>query len=177
MFEFYNHLIQRCKNYPEIFGVVDHENEIFTRYIYNLSGEIIGYQRYNWRADKFKNNDPKGRYYTYVSKVDNKTELCVMGLETFDSRRHIIYVVEGGFEQASAVSCGFNCVATLTNTTKRIDGWLKTNHLTSVALCQPDKASMLLARNTDYHIVLPKDLDDLTYDELQELIKTENWIK
>lgn len=168
--EFVKHLTSRCKQDPEKLGAVDHDLELFTRYIYNLSGQIVGYQAYNWQADKKPRNDVNGRYWTWLSKPDDKTTaIGVMGLE------HVrwgeaLYLVEGQFEQATAAAYGLNCVAVLTNNPKHLKNWLFSYPGKVVALCQDDTAGHKLANLADRSVMLPKDLDEMSKEEVLSLL-------
>jgi hypothetical protein len=164
--EFLTHLHHRCKQPAEHLGVVDAEQELFTRYIYNLSGQVVGYQAYNWRADKKPKKDVTGRYWTWLSKTDGKTTaLGVMGLE------HVrwgetLYLVEGQFEQATAAAYGLNCVAVLTNNPKHLRNWVAAYPAPVVALCQDDAAGRKLANLADRAVMLPRDLDELNQEQV-----------
>jgi hypothetical protein len=168
--KFVKHLTARCKQDPESLGVVDHDNQLFTRFIYNLSGKVVGYQAYNWRADKKPRNDISGRYWTWLSKPDSKTTaIGIMGLE------HVrwgeaLYLVEGQFEQATGAAYGLNCVAVLTNNPKHLKNWLACYPGPVVALCQDDAAGRKLANLADRAIILPQDLDELSREQVLTLV-------
>lgn len=172
MTTFLSHLQSRCGQDPHALGIVDLEKELFTRYIYNLSGQIVGYQAYNWKADKRPKNDITGRYWTWLSKPDGKTtKVGIMGLEHLRWGEPL-YLVEGQFEQAVAVSYGLNCLAVLTNNPKHLKNWLYSYPGQVTALCQDDAAGRKLASIADASVLLPKDLDELSRDEALNLILT-----
>jgi hypothetical protein len=167
--EYYQHLFSRCKQDPEQLGVVDYHNEIFTRFIYNRSGQVVGYQAYNWLADKKPRNDATGRYWTWLTKIDGITKLGLMGLE------HVrwgetLYLVEGQFEQATAAAYGLNCVAVLTNNPKPLKNWIFSYPGLVVALCQDDQAGRKLANLADRAVMLHKDLDEMSKEEVKFLL-------
>jgi hypothetical protein len=165
--EFLDHLYSRCKQDPEKLGVVDHDLELFTRFIYNLSGQIVGYQAYNWRADKRPKNDVTGRYWTWLTKNDKKsTMIGAMGLEHI-KWGEALYLVEGQFEQATAAAYGLNCVAVLTNNPKHLKNWVFSYPGEVVSLCQDDQAGRKLANLADRAVMLPKDLDEMTREEVR----------
>lgn len=171
--DFYNHLYNRCKQAPEGLGVVDYDNEMFVRYIYNFSGQIVGYQRYNWKAGKTKSNAAEGRYFTWLTKYDGKhSALGLLGVETI-KYGDTLYFVEGQFEQATADAYDLNCVAVLCNNPKQLKSWIRAYPGKTVALCQNDAAGMKLKNLTSDFIVLPKDLDEMTKEEVLKLIEEE----
>jgi hypothetical protein len=163
---FLEHLTSRCKACPVVYGQVDEESELFTRIIYNLSGKIVGYQQYNWKADKKVSNDSKGRYWTYLSKQDKVTALGLVGVESFVWGLPV-YLVEGQFEQATAQSYGLtNVVAVLCNNPKPLRNWIYVYPGTVTALCQNDPAGKKLAVVAGGRALhLSKDLDEYTEEE------------
>ncbi len=113
----YEHLLSRGLDPKRYQCVVDEEEYVATFFLFNLSGQITGYQRYNPRAEGKKVNDPKlGRYFTYTPRgVD-----AILGLETNRGAAGTpLFVVEGLFKQAAIINAGFDCIATLTSDPKR----------------------------------------------------------
>jgi DNA primase len=166
MSEFLQHLWSRCKGDPNEFGFIDRVNELYTRFIYNTSGQIVGYQKYNHRADKNKRNSPsEGRYFTYFG--EGKTG-C-MGIENITPNLPL-YIVEGMFEQITATQYSLNCVAVLGNHPKHLRNYFACYPHNIIALCQDDKAGHMLGKLADKSIILPYDLDDMTIDEVIKLI-------
>jgi hypothetical protein len=48
---------------------VSWDRQVASSLLFNLSGQVVGYQNYRWAATKQKDNHPKySRYYTWVSK-------------------------------------------------------------------------------------------------------------
>lgn len=109
------HLLGRGLDPDEYQVTLDEEEYIATFYLFNLSGQITGYQRYNPRSTDKKCNDPiAGRYYTYTPRgVD-----AIFGLET-DNGRGPLFAVEGVFKQAAIHLAGFNAISVLTSNPKR----------------------------------------------------------
>jgi len=164
--KFYEHLLGRCKQAPEQLGSLDFDEELFTRFMYNLSGQVVGYQTYNWRADKLKHNDARGRYFTWLTKTAPKQSMLgLMGLESL-RWGETLYLVEGQFEQATANAYGLNCLAVLCNNPKHLKNWVASYPGKVVALCQDDSAGRDLANTAHDSVLLPKDTDELTKDEV-----------
>lgn len=154
-------------------GVVDTENEIFTRHIWNHTGQLVGYQSYNWRAEKKVSNDPKGRYWTWLTKTSPEKGYRMFGMIGSDLITYgdTLYLVEGQFEQATAYAYGLNCVAMLCNNPKHLIPWLYAYPGKIIALAQNDKAGLKLGNIADKMIILPRDLDEMTKPEVMTLLE------
>lgn len=154
--------------------------DVATFLLFNLSGQIVGYQQYRPFAPKTMNNDPHlGRYYTYVSKIHGlpgnrkANELACWGLETFNYRQDILFITEGIFDSCVLHNFGFPSIALLTNDPKQFSGWLTTiRDRVKIAICDNDDAGRKLAKMGDYAIFTEKkDLGEMAYDEVATLIK------
>lgn len=91
---FTQHLIRRglTSNYTDKV-YIDLFSEIVTFPLWSCTGQLLGYQKYDWRSDKLRNNDCKGKYHTYR----RKDWLTFWGLELIDlSSAEPLYIVEGG---------------------------------------------------------------------------------
>lgn len=78
--------------------------------LYNLSGKLVGYQRYMPLNEKLCSNNPYGRYFTYRSN----DEICIFGLETYKSDA-TVFIVEGIFDAVRLTRRGCTAFAVLTN--------------------------------------------------------------
>lgn len=135
----------------------------------NLSGQFVGYQQYNFLADKTRRNDPKeGRYYTH------KTEgtLVVFGVESLHLTPHLVFLVEGMFDAARLCSRGFSALAVLSNNpTQDLKGFLKCLNRKVVVLCDNDAPGLKLAKFGHEAVVLTShDVGDSTEEELDNLL-------
>ena len=78
------HLLSRDLDPEKYTGMhVVEEEELLWVPLWNLSGQLVGYQTYRPKASK---NDralkPElMKYFTYVSKVDNKSRLAAFGFD------------------------------------------------------------------------------------------------
>lgn len=152
------------------FGFDDEAREA-TFYLYNLSGKLVGYQRYSPDLDKKKNNDPKDcRYYTYLPAGTDG----VFGLDLLNKEDRTIYIVEGLFKAATLHRLGFNAVAVLTSTPKRLKPWFRIMKATwnLVGIGDNDPAGEKLVRMVGKGFTSPKDLDEMTDQEVYELLGT-----
>lgn len=136
--------------------------------LYNLMGQLVGYQNYRPHATKKKTNDPReARYYTHVSQ---KT---VWGLEYLDPKQPVLFVVEGVFDAVKLVELGYNAVATLSNDPKAVAYMLWSLPYKKVVLCDNDPAGRKLAKYGDTYVVCPKgkDLGELTFEETKLFVE------
>lgn len=148
---------------------VNWEKEIVTFPLWSSTGQLLGYQQYDWRADKLRNNDFKGRYYTYR----RKDWLSFWGLDSIDlSSTEPLYVVEGIWDAVSVMSAGYRCIAVLSNNPQQLKNLLNCLPCKTVALCDGDKAGKMLSRVCDDRIVLPDGVDcnDMSSIEIKEML-------
>jgi len=167
------HLKQRRLTPGLYSGVWLNEHEdICTFGLWNLSGQLVGFQQYRPLALKKINGRPsEAKYFTLLSKVDGKAKLGVFGLDTLDPLNRIVFLVEGIFDAAPLHQKGANALATLTNNPKHLASWLKSLGYWTVALCEGDNAGKKLATVADEAIFLPEGLDpgdmpDSWFDQL-----------
>lgn len=149
----------------------DWEDELLTFPLWSSTGQLLGYQQYDWREDKLCNNDSKGRYYTYR----RKDWLTFWGLEFIDlSSTEPLYVVEGIWDAFSILNSGHRCIAVLSNNPQQLKNLLRCLPCKTIALCDGDKAGEMLSRVTDQRISLPtdKDCNDLSLSEIKDLISS-----
>ena len=147
----------------------DLETKILTFPLWSCTGQLLGYQQYDFKADKLRDNDTKGKYYTYR----RKDWLSFWGLEFIDlSSREPLYVVEGTWDAISVMNVGYRCIAVLSNNPQQLKGFLNTLPCKTIALCDGDKAGKMLSRVCDERILLPagRDCNDMTENELKEII-------
>lgn len=168
---FTKHLIRRglsSKYTNNVF--IDRFEEIVTFPLWNCTGQFLGYQKYDWKADKLRNNDNKGKYYTYR----RKDWLTFWGLDLIDlSCKEPLYIVEGVWDAVSVNNAGFKCIAVLSNHPKQLKNLLNCLPCKTVALCDGDDAGKMLSKVTDECISLPKKVDcnDMSTDEIKILLK------
>lgn len=148
-----NHLKSRSLDttlYPDL--VVDEASQTATFYLWNLSGQLVGYQQYKPFAPKndktLKPSDLK--YFTYLSKPDGKkSALSAWGLQLLDKSKPYLFLVEGVFDAVKLHRMGLNALAVLTCDPKHLSSWLKTMNYRLVPVCEGDKAGQKLAKLSD----------------------------
>lgn len=164
------HLKDRHLNVALHRPAVDHDNTVVTFMLWNLSGQLCGYQQYRPNADKQPQNDPRnGRYFTY-SKKDT---VAVWGVESLDLTPGLVFVTEGVFDAARLTERGVSAVAVLSNNpSSSVRNWLKSLGRKVVAVCDNDAAGRKLASVGDQHVFTQgKDLGDSSDDFVDQLVK------
>lgn len=145
--------------------------EVATFYLYNLSGQIVGYQQYRPEADKTKKNNPKeGRYYTYISK----DKIGVFGLESLHLTPGIVFVTEGIFDSVRLTKIGLSSIATLCNSpSKELINFIRSLGRQVIVVCDSDEAGKNLSKSGDYSIVVEgfKDLGEASDDYVNSVAK------
>lgn len=145
------------------------DDETASFLLFNLSGQVVGYQQYRPHAPKsFPNNPKLGRYYTYAK---NKT--AVWGLETFYFRNDVLFLTEGIFDACKLHNLGLPAIAVLSNDPKSLKSWLFALPRTVVAVCDNDAAGKKLAKLGQLVVVPPdgKDLGDMTNLQVKQLVE------
>ena len=141
--------------------------------IWNLSGKMVGYQRYNPNGRKDRCNDPKrNKYFTYISKTDKRIELAVWGLQLLNPQKKRIYLLEGVFKACRFHNYGLNAFAVLGNDPKHLKSWLATLGYEIFSVCDGDKAGRKLAKYGEKSLMLPDGVyvDDMTEREFLVLL-------
>lgn len=147
-------------------------DEVATFPLWNLSGQLVGYQQYRPFASKQPNNDPRnGRYFNCL-KGDR---VGVWGLESW-SLTNTLFLTEGVFDAARLTSKNASAVAllsyTVSSSTKK---WLHIvkQHRRVVAVCDNDASgSKLASLGTLSHTVSDyKDLGESSDEYVQQLLK------
>lgn len=150
--------------------VVDSDNGVATFYLWNPSGQIVGYQQYRPLAGKDRKNDPKeGRYFT----IRNHSTLAVWGVESLHLTPNVLFVTEGIFDAARLTKKGVSAIAVLSNNpTADLKNWLVCLNKTVVVVADNDTAGQKLVKFGDYHTYTKsdKDLGDCSDSEVDDII-------
>lgn len=150
--------------------IVDEEAGLATFLLYNLSGQITGYQQYRPWADKQKKNNPReGRYFTYR----NRSMVTVFGLESVHLTPSLVFVTEGIFDAVRLTERGVSALAALSNDpTLDVRNFLTCLGRRVIVVCDADKAGRKLARlGHDVVYTADKDLGDSAEEFVDELVK------
>ena len=124
--------------------VLDEENQVATFYLWNLSGQLCGYQQYRPTGDKKAQNDPRmGKYFTYK----HQPTLALWGVESLHLTPHVVFLTEGIFDGARLTERGVSALAVLSNNpTPDLRGWLRALNRLVVTVCDNDQAGKQIGR-------------------------------
>jgi hypothetical protein len=145
-----SHLKSRHLNVALHCPVIDEDNGLATFYLWNLSGQLVGYQQYCPTGEKTKRNDPRdGKYFTFHSKE----KLAVWGVESLHLSPNVLFVAEGVFDAARITNLGFSAIAVLGNdNSSDLGNWLSSLGRTIVVVPDNDNAGIKLAKFGDYFV-------------------------
>lgn len=150
--------------------VLDDAEGVVTFFLWNLSGQLVGYQQYRPSANKEKKNSPKeGRYFT----MRKSPTVAVFGVESLNLRSDVVFVTEGCFDAMRLTELGYPAVAVLSNDpSKDVYNWLHSLGRKVVVVHDNDKAGLKLAKFGDFAVTTgEKDLGDSSDAEVQTLLK------
>ena len=150
--------------------LLDEDAGVVTFLLYNLSGQIVGYQQYRPNAPKIAQNEARaGRYFTY--KGSNK--VAVFGLESLHLTPNVVFVTEGVFDAARLTSKGVSALAVLSNKpTSDVKNFLNSLGRLVVVVCDNDKAGRMLASVGHVAVFLDeKDLGESSEEAVDALVK------
>ena len=162
---------------------IDTEGDIAYFPLYNLSGKLVGYQKYNPKGTKGKrgpSEDPK--YKNIVTKENPEKGVsytALYGLETLD-KRPFVFVVEGVFDAAKLMQLKLPVVAVLANDPKKLRNFFFVLQKKVIAWIDRDKAGRKLRNLADYFIETPepyKDLGEMPLADVKKLLISKKIIR
>lgn len=164
------HLVSRGMN-PDLYQIsYDHDELVITFWLHNGVGHIVGYQQYRptTTEKKIKNDPRSGRYYTYLPDGTDG----VFGWDVINPVDRTIYVVEGVFKAAKLHRLGYNAIAVLTSTPKRLKPWFRILRPTwnLVGIGDNDDAGQKLVNTVKNGFKSPVDLDEMTDEAVVEML-------
>lgn len=172
-YDIVGHLKSRGVDPEKTSVLLDKENGIATFILYNLSGQLVGYQRYNPRGDKKDHtNSLMAKYYNYVIKHDTSA-IAVWGLEYVDMKSPYLFVTEGIFDAVKLKNMNVPVIAVLSNNPKHLKPWLAALNKKIVAVADTDDAGSKLKGIADFYVSVPsgyKDLGEMPDDEVEKFI-------
>jgi hypothetical protein len=182
-FDTKSHLKERGIDPDKTQLIIDEESGDTFFFLYNFSGQMVGYQKYNpkWPKsgqDRKKLGDPrKTKYYNWVGDEPEGKKIAVWGLESISITDKYIFITEGIFDIARAHEAGFPGVAVLCNDPNpQLGFWLKTLPQTKIVIYDNDvnKAGEKLIKLGDYAFCVPKgkDLNDLPPDDAKKFLQS-----
>lgn len=169
------HLEGRRLNKSLYSGVwLSEDRKVATFGLWNLSGQLIGFQQYKPLEDKTRKPKPSDmRYFTIAGKEGGGSKLLAFGIELLDTTQNNLFIVEGIFDVAPLHNRGVNALAVMTNNPVHLKSWLNSLGYNIIALCKGDKAGRKLAKFADEAIYLPtgKDLADMSDEWFDNIVK------
>lgn len=175
MMDLRQHLLSRHFDLDLHRALLDEELGVVTFPLYNLSGQLVGYQQYNPLGDKkVFNSKMEGKYYTYRNK--GCPSVAVWGLESYYQSTGPVFLTEGVFDACRMTERGVGqtAFATLANDPPRdYRNWLRSLHRPVVVVCDNDAAGRKLAKFGDFVEVVPegKDLGEASDDYVRYLVE------
>lgn len=163
-----NHLKSRHLDLNLHQPIIDEENGVATFYLWNLSGQLVGYQQYRPKGEKKTSNNPKeGKYFTYKKQPT----LAVWGVESLKNPGSV-FVCEGIFDACRLTELGCAAIAVLSNNpTNDLKNWLVMLNRRVVAVCDSDAAGYKLAKfGNEAVFTYDKDLGDSSDDFVRSLV-------
>lgn len=165
-----NHLISRGMN-PDLYKIYyDEDEKIATFQLWNFSGKFVGYQQYRSNiVEKKKKNDPaSGRYFTYLPRETDG----IFGLDQINYEDRNLYIVEGIFKASVLHRLGYNAIAVLTSTPKRLKPWFRILKVTwnLIAIGDNDSAGRRLINIVGNGFQSPIDLDEMSDEDIKKLL-------
>lgn len=150
---------------------IDEESNQLTVPLFNLSGEMVGYQKYNPNSDSKKTNNPfDGRYFTRLSS--NKTG--IWGLESIN-HLPFVFVQEGIFDACRLHNLNLPAVAILSYSNKQVFQNLNLLNKKLISIIDNDSSGIKLGRKVDDFIQISfenvKDVGDCTDEQIYELLE------
>jgi hypothetical protein len=151
---------------------IDEDEGVATYPLWNLTGQMVGFQQYRPAATKKKDNHPReSRYFSWrKDKV-----VGVWGLESWNFS-DTLFITEGVFDAARLTARGYSAVATLSNDVDPSLAkwlWLVGKTRSVVAVCDNDAAGRKLAKAANrYHIMTEgKDLGDASDEYVTNFLR------
>ena len=151
--------------------VVDEVNRVATFYLYNLSGQLVGFQQYRPEGEKKRQNHAReGRYYTYRKQPT----LAFWGVESLHLSPNVVFLTEGVFDAARLTEQGYSALAVLSNNpSPDLRNWLTMLNRKVVAVCDNDDAGRKLAKFGDCCVfTTDKDLGDSSDEYVKNLLES-----
>lgn len=148
------HLAERHMD-TSIYNAVWFGEDVVVFGLWNLLGQLVGYQQYRPYAPKSRCNDPKdSRYFTFCSKEGGRGAVTAWGLETVRYDKAIL-LCEGIFDACRLHSIGIPALALLGSDPVHLREWLSLFSQPLISVVQGDRAGQKLAKYGGTGIQLP----------------------
>jgi phage/plasmid primase-like uncharacterized protein len=158
-----SHLRSRDIDFEKTRVILDKESNVAVFLLFNLSGQLVGYQQYNPKGTKTGNDSrdrDKAKYWTYITKHPEKT-IGVWGLETVLDTHDFVFVTEGIFDAVKLHNIGMPAIAVLANHPKMLKPWFAAMNKKVIVVADNDEAGNKLKSVASTSISAPKPYKDL----------------
>ena len=171
------HLKERGIN-PDDSNITIDNNDVYF-YIYNLSGQMVGYQKYNplypKQLGKGKDEDKTNvKYYTFFGDEGIGKKIGTWGIESLKPTDKYVFIVEGVFDAARIHQCGYSALAVFCNDPAHLKSWFNILPQIKIVIYDNDEldndpGGKKLIKYGDYAFTVPEvnDINDLTPSEAQ----------
>ena len=169
------HLRSRGVDLEKTRVTINEEKRNATFYLYNLSGQLVGFQQYTPAADKTRGTEARRfykeakadinfrdmmKYFTFAGEEGKEKKHAVWGLETLGSENYV-FLTEGIFDAVKIHNSGHPAVAVLANSPKPLRGWLRSLGRTVIAILDNDDAGVKLRNVAHLSYTTPDPWKDL----------------
>ena len=167
-----SHLKERGVDKKSTRFIFDQQSGDVYFFLYNLSGKMVGYQKYNAEYEKTGQSnldDPRmAKYFTWVSEEGKGKAIGVWGLESTQFGDEYLFITEGIFDAARIHEAGLPAIAVLCNNpSESLKSWLATLPQKKIVIYDNDAPGRRLIKVGDFSYTVPrdKDINDLTPEE------------
>lgn len=171
-FDIITHLKGRGVDPNQTRVIIDEKTEDVYFFLYNLSGQMVGFQKYNpnyLKTGQTKLDDPRMvKYFTWVTEEGKGKSIGVWGLESTQFGDDYIFITEGIFDAARIHEAGLPAIAVLCNNpSDSLKSWLATLPQKKIVIYDNDAPGRKLMKVGDFSYTVPrdKDVNDLTPEE------------
>lgn len=165
------HLESRWFN-PALYNGVWIEPDSVTVSMWNCSGQMVGYQKYEPGAPRLHTNQPGTRYHTWFGQ----NKIGVWGLETVNWYGGDLFITEGIFDSCRLSWHGLQSVAVISNDPKHLRNWLSMLPHRRIAVLDGDPAGIKLAKYAHHWIQMPPGEDVGSLSEQKFLEVFASWL-
>jgi len=136
------HLRQRWFNTDRYSGVWIEPHVSVSMAMWNASGQLVGYQKYQPDAPRKHDNDVNTRYHSWFTKG----QIGVWGMESVRWDSGPLFIAEGIFDAARLHWHGLPAIAVISNDPKHLRSWFRVLPQQLIAVCDGDSAGRRLAK-------------------------------
>ena len=178
-FDIISHLKERGID-PKLTRVlIDEKTSDSYFFLYNLTGQMVGYQKYNplmAKTGQGRLEDPRlARYFIWAGDEGYGKKIAVWGLETLNWTDEFLFITEGIFDCVKIHQAGEPAIAVMCNDpSDSLKSWIKTLPQKRIVIYDNDIPGKKLKKIGDYNFTVPdpyKDLGEMSQEEATRFIK------